>query len=159
LRFQLQRRRFGDNVAEHLPGRPAFGGFVTLPHVWVVLRQDVFEIAIALDAARGEGGDVDVAGPVVAVLDEEPGTRLAVLIQRGFAPSSAAGADDDIVLIGPAVGAARSGASLDRDRTRTLARLPGPDTVDDPRQEITNLNCRNCFFIYKENFWRVCLFS
>jgi hypothetical protein len=42
------------------------------PDVGIAFGEDVGEIALALDAQRRELGDVHVAGPVVAMLDEQP---------------------------------------------------------------------------------------
>src|SRR4029453_6846845 len=45
---------------------------VRLPNVRPICGEDVFEVAAALDAEGREFGDVDVSGPVVTMLDEEP---------------------------------------------------------------------------------------
>src|SRR5687768_3621192 len=47
------------------------------PDVGLVRREDVREVSFALDAARRELGDVDVAGPLVAMLDEQPAPPVA----------------------------------------------------------------------------------
>ena len=66
-----------DDRREHRAGLAAFGRPVRLPDVRVVCGEDVFEVAVALHAERRELGDVDVAGPVVAVLDQQPAPAVA----------------------------------------------------------------------------------
>jgi hypothetical protein len=48
-----------------------------LPHVRFVGGENVLEVAVTLHALRRELGDVDVAGPVVAMLDEQPASGIA----------------------------------------------------------------------------------
>src|SRR5262245_25041068 len=64
----FQPGRALDDLREHRAGVAAGGGPMRNPHGRRVLGEDVLEIAVALDAARRELGDVDVAGPVVAML-------------------------------------------------------------------------------------------
>src|SRR5712691_5010063 len=61
-----------DDRREHRAGVPAFRRAVRVPDRGRVLGEDVLEVTVALHAARRELGDVEVAGPVVAVLDEQP---------------------------------------------------------------------------------------
>ena len=68
-----QLQRAFDDPLEHRTGLTALGRAVRSPDVRIVLRQDVGEVALALDAQRREFGDVDRTRPVVAVLDEQPG--------------------------------------------------------------------------------------
>src|SRR5206468_9166420 len=64
-----------DDPLEHRPGVAALGRKMTLPHVRLLLGENVFEIAVALDAHRKLGGNVHRPGPLVAVLDEQPAAR------------------------------------------------------------------------------------
>ena len=58
------------------------------PDVRLVGREDVFEVTLALDALRRELRDVELAGPFVLVLDQEPAASVTA------APASA-GAHED----------------------------------------------------------------
>ena len=61
------------------PVSPPLAGRFDCQIAGVVLGEDVFEVAVALHAARRELGDVELAAPVVAMLDEQP---AAVRIAR-----------------------------------------------------------------------------
>ena len=72
-------------VASIAPASPPLAGLVRDPHGGRVFAEDVLEVAVALDASRRELGDVQVAGPLVAMLDQQPAPRVAGLI-RSRAP-------------------------------------------------------------------------
>ena len=42
-----------------------------------VLLQDAFEEKVGFDAARGGGGDIEFAGGLIAVFDQEPAAAFA----------------------------------------------------------------------------------
>ena len=60
-----------------------------LPDGGRVLGEDVLEVAVALHAARREVGDVEVAGPLVLVLDEQPAAIAAAARADGRGPRRA----------------------------------------------------------------------
>src|SRR5436190_14314987 len=70
LRFQL--RRALDDLREHRARFAALRGLVRRPDGRRVLRENVLEVAVALDALGRELGDVELAGPIVPMLDEQP---------------------------------------------------------------------------------------
>ena len=76
-RLRFQRRGLLDDRREHRAGLAALRRPVRDPDVRVVRGEDVLEVAVALDAAWRELGDVEVARPLVAVLDEQPAPRAA----------------------------------------------------------------------------------
>src|SRR5262249_17833309 len=77
-----------DDPREHL-ARFAFGRPIRLPDRGRLLAEDVLEVAVALYAARRKLGDVDLARPVVAMLDEQPGpVRIAAACARIASASS-----------------------------------------------------------------------
>src|SRR4030095_4484098 len=51
---------------------PTFSRTVRLPDRGRVVTQDVLEVAVALHAARRELRDVEIARPLVTVLDQQP---------------------------------------------------------------------------------------
>ena len=59
----LQLCRALDDLREHGAGVAAFRGPMRFPHSRRILAEDVFEVAVALDAARREFGDVQIARP------------------------------------------------------------------------------------------------
>ena len=71
-------QRARDDLLEHGAGLATLGRPVGVPDRRVVLGEDVLEVAVALHAARRELGDVDVARPVVAMLDQQPGPAVAL---------------------------------------------------------------------------------
>src|SRR5262249_13797423 len=66
----FQRGGALDDRREHRPRVAPLRGTVRLPDRRGVLGEDVLEIAVALDTARRELRDVEVAGPFVAMLDQ-----------------------------------------------------------------------------------------
>ena len=59
------------------PVSPPLAGRFECQIAGVSSREDVLEVAVALHAVRRELGDVDVARPVVAVLDQQPAAVAA----------------------------------------------------------------------------------
>ena len=66
--------RPGDDLLEHRSRLAALRRAVRLPDVRIVRGQNVGEVPFALHAERRELRDVHVARPVVAVLDQQPGS-------------------------------------------------------------------------------------
>src|SRR5262249_23575682 len=73
----FQRGSTLDDPGEHPAGVAALRRPVRLPDGRRVFGEDVLEIALALHAAGGEFRDVEVAGPVVAMLDQQPASIAA----------------------------------------------------------------------------------
>ena len=73
----VQRRDLLGDLPQRRVAAGAGARPVAVPHVRRFLQQDVAERAVALHAVGRERGDVDGAGPLVLVLDQQP--RLAVL--------------------------------------------------------------------------------
>ena len=66
-----------DDFRQHGARFTTFGGAVRFPHVRLVGREDVFEVSFALHALRREFGDVELTGPFVFVLDQQPAASAA----------------------------------------------------------------------------------
>src|ERR1019366_87447 len=77
LPFSFELRRALDDRREHGARFSAFRRTVRAPHGRHVLGEDVFEVAAALDALGREFGDVELARPVVAMLDQQPLAGIA----------------------------------------------------------------------------------
>src|SRR5690606_30854824 len=89
LRFApgLERDCALDDLLEHRTRFAALRRTMGLPDVRVLLGEDIFEITLTLHAERRELGDVQLAGPLVAVLDQQPAAAAA-------AAPAPAGADE-----------------------------------------------------------------
>ena len=88
LRLVLQPRRLLDDLREHRARFAALCRPMRRPDRGRVASEDVLEVAVALHAPRRERDDVDVAGPVVAMFDEEP-AAIAVPTRAGIPPAGA----------------------------------------------------------------------
>src|SRR5205823_1442884 len=85
----LEASRALYDLVEHRPGVAAFGRPIRVPDGGIVCREDVLEAAVALHALRRELGDVELAGPLVAVLDQEPAAIAAAAARAGEAAAGA----------------------------------------------------------------------
>ena len=83
-------RRFSMIFFEHRAGLAALRRTIRFPDVRLVGGEDVLEVAFALDALRRELGDVDFAGPVVAMLDQQPAAPVAASAPRAARPCARA---------------------------------------------------------------------
>jgi hypothetical protein len=63
-----------------------------LPDVWIVPGENLCEVTLAFHAQRRELGDVDLAGPFVLVLDQQP-RPLVALPPRRLSSAPALGPD------------------------------------------------------------------
>src|SRR5262245_55595448 len=61
-----------DDSLEHLTCIAGLRRPIRPPHVGILFGEDVGKVAAALHAEGSELGDVDGAGPVIAMLDEKP---------------------------------------------------------------------------------------
>ena len=86
---RLQLGRALDDLGEHRAGVAALRRPVRQPDRRRVLAEDVLEVAVALHAVRRELGDVEIAGPVVAVLDEQPAAGIAARRPAAASPAIA----------------------------------------------------------------------
>src|SRR5262249_24228805 len=72
LPLGFQCRRTLDDLRQRRARRSTLSRSACQPDGWRVLRENVLEVAVALHAARRELRDVEIARPLVAMLDQQP---------------------------------------------------------------------------------------